>query len=133
MKRIEKKIERLEEWEPLREVLMRLGDRWSLAVLATLGTRRLRFNALRRDIGGVSQRMLTVSLRSLERDGLLVRTAFATIPPRVEYEVSPRGQSLFETLSPIRQWIATHCDAIADFRRCFDLEPPKAAETVTRE
>jgi DNA-binding HxlR family transcriptional regulator len=122
MNRTEQKTDGSKEWETLREVLARLGDRWTATVLGTLGDRRMRFNALQRDIDGISQRMLTVSLRNLERDGLVVRTAFATVPPRVEYEVSRRGHSLFATLGPIRDWIATHCNAIADSRRCFDVQ-----------
>jgi DNA-binding HxlR family transcriptional regulator len=125
MTRAEHKTERADGCEPLREVLARLGDRWTVTVLETLADKRMRFNALHRDIDGISQRMLTVSLRNLERDGLVVRTVWATVPPRVEYELSRRGHSLCEALSPIRAWIATHCHEIADSRQGFDLRTGK--------
>lgn len=107
---------------PLREILARLGDKWTVTVLAALGDRRMRFNALHRSIDGISQRVLTVSLRGLERDGLMVRTTFATVPPRVEYELSQRGRSLRETLDPVAVWVSTHWHSIEESRRQFDSE-----------
>src|SRR5579863_4999857 len=72
-----------------REILDRVGDKWSVYIVATLGKRPLRFSELRRAIDGISQRMLTLTLRGLERDGLVTRTVFATVPPRVDYGLTP--------------------------------------------
>ncbi|MBE2321353.1 helix-turn-helix transcriptional regulator, partial [Solirubrobacter sp. CPCC 204708] len=77
-----------------REVLNRVGDKWSLYIIVTLANGPLRFNELKRGIEGISQRMLTLTLRGLERDGLLTRTMFPTIPPRVDYELSEVGHSV---------------------------------------
>lgn len=78
------------ECETTREILDRIGDKWSLYIIATLRSGTRRFNELRREIEGISQRMLTLTLRGLERDGLITRTMFPTIPPRVDYELTPR-------------------------------------------
>jgi len=114
------------EQEGLQEVMTRLGDRWTVTVLSALGRKRLRFNALHRDIKGISQRMLTVSLRSLERDGLVVRTVFATVPLRVEYELSRRGISLVEVLHPVNAWVTAHWHSIVESRRSFDRQGEQA-------
>jgi len=79
------------------DVLARVGDKWTVLVLMAIGDRRVRFGKLHRAINGISQRMLTVTLRNLERDGILTRTVYPTIPPRVEYELSERG--------PIGKWV----------------------------
>ncbi len=76
------------------DVLARVGDKWSVLVVTRLGERPMRFNELRRSIGGISQRMLTLTLRGLERDGLITRTVFPTIPPRVDYALTPLGRDL---------------------------------------
>ena len=78
------------------DVLARIGDKWSVLVVSRLGDGPLRFNELRRSIGGISQRMLTLTLRGLERDGLITRTVFPTIPPRVDYALTPLGRDLLE-------------------------------------
>src|ERR1043165_7267589 len=83
----------------VREVLNRVGDKWSVLVITLLGARPQRFNELRRSIEGISQRMLTLTVRGLERDGLVTRTLFPTIPPRVEYALTPLGRTL---LKPVR-------------------------------
>src|SRR4051794_27719365 len=77
-------------------VLARIGDKWSVLIVSRLGNGPMRFNELKRDIGGISQRMLTLTLRGLERDGLITRTVFPTIPPRVDYALTPLGCSLLE-------------------------------------
>jgi DNA-binding HxlR family transcriptional regulator len=87
----------------LGQVLDRIGDKWTIMVVGALSHGPLRFNALMRRIGGVSHRMLTLTLRGLERDGLVRRTPFATIPPRVDYELTPLGHSLIEPLSALSQ------------------------------
>ncbi|MBX9587962.1 MAG: helix-turn-helix transcriptional regulator [Hyphomonadaceae bacterium] len=78
----------------------------------------MRFNELHRSVSGISQRMLTVTLRNLERDGFLMRTVYPTVPPRVEYELSDRGRSLREVLTPLGDWVAAHEAAIAASLRC---------------
>ena len=85
-------------------VLARVGDKWSVFVIMTLIGGPQRFNELKRTIGGISQRMLTLTLRGLERDGLVTRTAFPTIPPRVEYELTRKGRSLENSLREIGEW-----------------------------
>jgi DNA-binding HxlR family transcriptional regulator len=87
------------------DILARLGDKWTILLLMVLGDRRMRFTELHRTITGISQRMLTVMLRNLEHDGILIRTVYPTIPPRVEYEFSDRGRSLKVALAPIGNWV----------------------------
>jgi DNA-binding HxlR family transcriptional regulator len=87
------------------DLLARVGDKWTILLLMAIGDRRMRFGELHRAINGISQRMLTVTLRNLEHDGILIRTAYPTIPPRVEYELSDRGRSLKLALAPIGQWV----------------------------
>ncbi|WP_420111593.1 winged helix-turn-helix transcriptional regulator [Pseudactinotalea sp.] len=95
----------------IRDVLDRVGDKWSLLVIGTLSGGALRFTELQRHIPGVSQRMLTLTLRQLERDGLLTRTAFAEVPPRVEYELTSIGRTLIEPSVALASWaIANHPD-----------------------
>src|SRR6202008_196981 len=80
------------------DVLARVGDKWSVLVVTRLGSGPIRFNELRRTVGGISQRMLTLTLRGLERDGLVTRTVFPTIPPRVDYELTDLGRGLWTQL-----------------------------------
>src|ERR1700719_5157622 len=87
------------------DILARLGDKWTILLLMVLGDRRMRFTELHRAVNGISERMLTVTLRNLERDGILIRTVYSTIPPRVEYELSDRGRSFKLALAPIRKWV----------------------------
>jgi DNA-binding HxlR family transcriptional regulator len=86
------------------DILARVGDKWTILVLMAIGERRMRFGELHRAINGISQRMLTVTLRNLERDGILTRTVYPTIPPHVEYELSDCGRSFKLALAPIRKW-----------------------------
>ena len=87
------------------DILSRVGDKWTILLLMAIGERRMRFGELHRAINGISQRMLTVTLRNLEHDGILIRTVYPTIPPRVEYELSDRGRSLKLALAPIGKWV----------------------------
>jgi DNA-binding HxlR family transcriptional regulator len=87
------------------EILARVSDKWTILLLMVLGDRRMRFNELHRAINGISARMLTVTLRNLEHDGILIRTVYPTVPPRVEYELSDRGRSLKLALAPIGKWV----------------------------
>jgi DNA-binding HxlR family transcriptional regulator len=104
----------------VRQILDRIADKWSLLVIALLDKRRMRFTELRREIDGVSQRMLTVTLRQLERDGLVKRTVHPVVPPRVDYELTPLGASLHETIQARVTWTETHQRAIAAARSAYD-------------
>jgi DNA-binding HxlR family transcriptional regulator len=110
-----------EDCKLVREVLARVGDKWTFALLTVLGDQRMRFNELHRAVNGISQRMLIVTLRNLERDGLIVRMVYPTVPPRVEYEMSSRGQSLKRVLEPVTAWILANRHSIEESRRRFDF------------
>jgi DNA-binding HxlR family transcriptional regulator len=105
---------------PTRQVIGRIGDKWTLLTLYALGPRTLRFSELRREVEGISQKMLTHTLRGLERDGLVHRTVYPTIPPRVEYSLTPLGVSLADVISTIRTWAYGHMDEISDARDAYD-------------
>jgi DNA-binding HxlR family transcriptional regulator len=102
------------------DVLSRVGDKWSVLIVTRLGVGPLRFNALRRSIGGISQRMLTLTLRGLERDGLVTRTVFPTIPPRVDYALTALGRDLLQPVSALGTWALRNQDKIARARAQFD-------------
>ncbi len=102
------------------DVLARVGDKWSVLVVTRLGAGPLRFNELRRSIGGISQRMLTLTLRGLERDGLVTRTVFPTIPPRVDYALTALGRDLLNPVSALGEWATRNQDKIARAREQFD-------------
>ncbi|MGK9165157.1 helix-turn-helix transcriptional regulator [Inquilinus limosus] len=95
-------------------------------VVALLSDGPMRFNEIRRTIGGISQRMLTLTLRGLERDGLVTRTVFPTIPPRVDYELTELGRTLIEPLKALFAWATTHHPTIEAARQVFDAEKPGA-------
>ena len=101
-------------------VLARVGDKWSVLVIVLLGNGPKRFSVIKRSIGGISQRMLTLTLRGLERDGLLKRTQFPTIPPRVVYELTPLGRSLGKAVAPLGAWAQGHIKHIAKAQAAFD-------------
>jgi DNA-binding HxlR family transcriptional regulator len=102
------------------DVLARVGDKWSVLVVTLLGQGPRRFNELRRAIGGISQRMLTLTLRGLERDGLVTRTVFATVPPRVDYDLTPLGRDLLNPVSALGDWAIRNQAKIARAREQFD-------------
>ncbi len=102
------------------DVLSRVGDKWSVLVVSRLGAGPLRFNELRRSIGGISQRMLTLTLRGLERDGLVTRTAFPTIPPRVDYALTSLGRDLVDPVTALGAWAIRNQPKIARAREQFD-------------
>ena len=102
------------------EILARVGDKWSVLIVMMLGEGPRRFNELKRMIGGISQRMLTLTLRGLERDGLVTRTLFPTIPPRVDYELTALGHSLAEPVKALGAWAQANQPGIAQARRAFD-------------
>ena len=108
---------------PSRPVFDRLGERWTGLVLLALRGGTMRFNELRRRIEGVSQKMLTQTLRGLERDGLVVRTVYPTVPVTVEYELTPLGRSLGEAVDVLREWAYTHLDEMNSARAAFEASP----------
>ncbi|MGZ5923457.1 MAG: winged helix-turn-helix transcriptional regulator [Rhizomicrobium sp.] len=108
-------------------VLARIGDKWSVLIVSRLGARPMRFNELKREIGGISQRMLTLTLRGLERDGLITRTIFPTIPPRVDYELTALGRSLLEPVMALSAWALKNIGKIETARAKFDGATPKTA------
>src|SRR6266436_1879663 len=111
-----------EDCRAVSEVLDRIGDKWSVLVVAMLGEGPKRFNELRRAIASISQRMLTLTLRGLERDGLVTRTVFATIPPRVDYELTDLGRGLQQPVRELGQWAMDHQREIQDARARFDRQ-----------
>jgi DNA-binding HxlR family transcriptional regulator len=106
-------------------VLARVGDKWSVLVIMMLDDGPRRFNEIRRMIGGVSQRMLTLTLRGLERDGLVTRTVFPTIPPRVDYELTDLGRSLSKPVQALGTWAFEHMPEIEGARKRFDKSASK--------
>ncbi|MGN9819052.1 winged helix-turn-helix transcriptional regulator [Streptomyces sp. SD11] len=112
----------------VRQILDRVADKWSLLVIALLESRRLRFTELRREIDGISQRMLTVTLRQLERDGLVKRTVHPVVPPRVEYELTPLGGTLHATIRSLVTWTEMHQGEIAMARAAYDERIEAEAE-----
>jgi DNA-binding HxlR family transcriptional regulator len=111
----------------VRQILDRIADKWSLLVIALLERRRMRFTELRREIDGISQRMLTVTLRQLERDGLVHRTVHPVVPPRVDYELTPLGVSLHETVQALVTWTDAHQREIAAARNTYDTRAAEPA------
>ena len=105
---------------PVRDVLDRIGDRWSVLVVLRLSAGPIRFRALLRSVDGISQRMLTTTLRALERDGLVDRKVFDTRPPSVEYSLTPLGESLLNPLSLLAEWAMEHHEQILKARNDFD-------------
>jgi DNA-binding HxlR family transcriptional regulator len=115
-----------ENCRALSETLARIGDKWTVLVVELLKDGPMRFNEIRRTINGISQRMLTLTLRGLERDGLVTRTVYPTIPPRVDYELTKLGRTLLEPLVTIAEWARANRPAMDDARKQFD-----AANTAT--
>lgn len=104
------------------DVLSRVGDKWTVLVVEHLSEGPMRFNELRRLIGNISQKMLTTTLRGLERDGLVTRTVYPTIPPRVEYELTELGRELRAPVHALAGWARTNIQRINDARARFDGE-----------
>jgi len=119
-RRIPGNLHEPEDCRAVSEVLARVGDKWTVLVVATLGDGPRRFNELRRALGSISQRMLTLTLRGLERDGLVTRTVHATVPPRVDYELTRLGRSLLEPVSALGNWARRNRPAIQNARQRFD-------------
>ncbi|MFD8556537.1 winged helix-turn-helix transcriptional regulator [Streptosporangium canum] len=111
----------------VRQILDRVADKWSLLVIALLDRRVLRFTELSREIDGISQRMLTVTLRQLERDGLVRRTVHPVVPPRVDYELTPLGVTLHDTIQSLVMWTEKHQNEIAVARADYDARADVAS------
>ena len=109
-----------EDCRGVASVLSRVGDKWSVLVIMLLTDGPRRFNELKRMINGISQRMLTLTLRGLERDGLVTRTVFPTVPPRVDYELTDLGRGLAEPVKALGQWAFAHLPEIEGARTRFD-------------
>lgn len=103
------------------DILNRIGDKWSVMVVGHLTKKTMRFNELRHSIGGISQRMLTLTLRNLERDGLVTRTVYPEIPPRVEYQLTELGRTLTAPLDALWSWAARHMGEVSSARQTYDL------------
>jgi len=117
--------------KPVSEVLQRVGDKWSVLVVMTLREGSLRFSELRRSLPGISQRMLTLTLRGLERDGLVTRTVTAkVIPPRVDYELTALGESLAEPVIALANWAHEHVADIAVARERYDARASSPDEAA---
>ena len=119
-----------EDCRAVSEVLDRVGDKWSVLVVATLGDGPKRFNELRRAIASISQRMLTLTLRGLERDGLVTRTQFPTIPPRVDYELTELGGSLLTPVNALGAWARQNRQKIKQARAKFDAAEGRRTKGV---
>jgi DNA-binding HxlR family transcriptional regulator len=115
-----------EDCRSVASVLARVGDKWSVFVIMLPIDGPTRFNELKRRIGGISQRMLTLTLRGLERDGLVTRTVFPTIPPRVDYELTDLGRGLAKPVQALGQWAFAHLPEIEGARTRFDARNNKA-------
>jgi DNA-binding HxlR family transcriptional regulator len=116
-----------EDCRAVSEVLSHVGDKWTVLVVTTLGDGPKRFNELRKALGSISQRMLTLTVRALERDGLVTRTAVATIPPRVTYELTKLGRSLLDPVSGLGLWARRNRSAIEEARSRFDADGKRLA------
>jgi DNA-binding HxlR family transcriptional regulator len=121
-----------ERGEFLREVLDRIGDKWSMIAICRLDGRPRRFNELRRITGGITQRMLSATLRRLERDGLVERTVFPTVPPQVEYALTDTGQALHAVLYQLVDWSNDNLERIQRARAAYDSASQLARQRVTR-
>jgi DNA-binding HxlR family transcriptional regulator len=109
---------------PSRLVFNRIADKWALLVLCLLAEEPIRFNELRRRIEGVSQKMLSQTLKNLERDGLVARRAFATVPVTVEYSITPLGGTLTQTVAALRHWTSTHMGEVLRSQKAYDAGRP---------
>ncbi|MGW3009918.1 winged helix-turn-helix transcriptional regulator [Streptomyces sp. NPDC001219] len=101
-------------------ILALIGDKWSILVIGQLRDRTLRFSELHRAVRGISQRMLTLTLRQLERDGLLTRTVHPSVPPRVDYTLTPLGSTLLDSMVALGEWATTHRQEIKNNRHRYD-------------
>ncbi|GAA4233873.1 helix-turn-helix domain-containing protein [Actinomadura meridiana] len=115
----------IETIDLVRDVLARVGDKWTVLVIAALASGPLRFTALHEQVAGISQRMLSQTLRLLTKDGLVTRTAYAEIPPRVEYTLTPLGRSLSNAVDGIVHWVQEHQAEVVQNRTKFEATHPR--------
>src|SRR5438132_10036073 len=125
-------LEVAEDCRAVSEVLARVGDKWTVLVVSALGEGPMRFNELRRALGSISQRMLTLTVRGLERDGLVTRTVFPTIPPRVDYELTKLGRTLLEPVRALAKWADKNREHIQAARDRFDRAASEQRPLTTR-
>lgn len=123
---------------PTRLALDRIADKWTVLIVGRLATGTRRFGELRREIAGVSPKVLTQKLRELERDGLVARRIYASVPPKVEYSLTPLGRTLIGLLDAIHVWTETHIETVLEAQQTFDRQaippisdPEQAAELIT--
>jgi DNA-binding HxlR family transcriptional regulator len=114
---------------PTRMVLERLADKWTVLIVGQLAHGTRRFGELRREIRGISPKVLTQTLRTLERDGLVVRRVYASVPPKVEYTLTPLGRTLIVLVENIRNWAETHIESVLAAQQSFDQRPPVEEES----
>jgi len=112
---------------PTRQLLDRIGDQWTVLIVGALRDGPLRFTEIGHRVDGISQKVLTQTLRSLVRDGILTRTAYAVIPPKVEYELTTLGRNLSEPLDVLDQWARQHMTAVQEARDAYDAEHTPAS------
>jgi DNA-binding HxlR family transcriptional regulator len=120
-----------DDCKPVVAILARIADKWSVLIIMLLGSGPKRFNEMRRLVHGISQRMLTLTLRGLERDGLVTRTVFPTIPPRVDYELTPLGTSLQLPISNLGEWAYANRRKIEAARSRFDCDATSKKATMS--
>jgi DNA-binding HxlR family transcriptional regulator len=111
-----------EDCRALSSILARVADKWTVLIVVLLGEGPRRFNEIKRLVGGISQRMLTFTLRGLERDGLVTRTVYPTTPPRVDYQLTELGGTLWEAVEPLSSWARAHVNEILASRTRFDQD-----------
>jgi len=115
---------------PTRLVLGRLADKWTVLVVGLLAHRTRRFGELRREIRGVSPKVLTQALRALERDGIITRRVYASVPPKVEYSLTPLGRTLISLVEEIRVWAEAHIESVLEAQQTFDQQILEVDELV---
>ncbi|WP_067180592.1 winged helix-turn-helix transcriptional regulator [Microtetraspora niveoalba] len=115
-----------------REILDRIGDKWSLHVISQIGAETRRFSEIRRGIDGISHRMLAVTLRELERDGIVSRTAYAVMPPRVDYALTPMGHTLLDVVGGLVTWAEHNIDEIDAARAAYDTRAEDISHLAPR-
>ena len=122
---------RTEDCRAVSDILQRVGDKWTVLVVSRLGDGPMRFNELRHIVGGISQKMLTTTLRGLERDGFVTRTVFPTIPPRVDYELTELGHELLVPVNALGEWARKNTARVTEARMKFDAACPERAPRRT--
>jgi DNA-binding HxlR family transcriptional regulator len=120
-----------QDCKELVEVLARVGDKWTVMIVGALSYGPMRYNQLRHRIGAISQRMLTLTLKGLEQDGLVTRTLYPTIPPRVDYELTELGKTLRLSLKPLHAWATAHKGDIAEARLKFSAMKKRTTSDQT--